>query len=147
MLEEITFQSLDVLRDSLIRPHLINARPAPDKMKEALQEHGVAIGLLEVAAATGAVVNGRSIMNSDVVFFSDAGHMGVGQVYFFCSVGTESLCCLSPWQVTQRSSHFFKAVVVDSPCIIPVGLLHSSATYAPANVGNVSTILLQCSFH
>ena len=146
VLEEITLQSLTALLKPLWRPFLVDPGPAPEHMSAALTEYGIFMHQREVLSAKVAYIKSRAVEHGDVVLFNGSGALCVGQIYFFCSVGNSILCCLSPWHVTERSTHSLKAVVTDSPCVVTADLIYASAIYTPVNVGQVATILLQCSF-
>ena len=140
ILEEATVQHLFELRSSLTVSDLVDPRPAPPKMIEAVRAfYPGADGL---CTARIAMVRCRAVCVGDVVVCQDGDRQFVAEVFFHVKFGTTLLTCLSEWALCTAKDGHLRVRVADDPRLVPLTTILESCVYSRASKGQLSDILV-----
>ena len=151
VLEEVTFHHMESLHEPLHKPTLMDARVAAATMVQAVQQAGICSELWagEMLTSLKVRVHSRTLTSGDIVLFvaGDDDAPCLGELYFTVSIDGIYWSCVSKWEIIERSDHYMKAIVHEAPAMIKLNcLLTSLISSAPALVGEVATVLMQCNY-
>ena len=143
LVEESTLQHIHDLKDPLIRPDLLEPRPAGNKLRSALSSAMTLHYGATVLTAKSAYIHSRVVSMGDTVsFYRDDGCIGFGLLYFLARVNDDLIGCIADWEVIDRTSTHVKCIVRDLPRLMHGSCVLESCCSFQAGVGKVSQVLL-----